>query len=118
MPERAPADPELLKQREELFKAMFSGFEFRLEVKLPGNVTMAEGFQGKEGRVASYTVAERDLQKPADQQKLNAAVKFRASCGKSEVSDAEAADFRKELESAKAAWAELRQEMKKRSEKK
>jgi len=117
-PPREPKDAEIEKQREEMFKAMFSGFEFRHDVKLPGKITVAEGFQSKEDRVATYVVGEKDLQRPADQTKVNAANRFKASCGKSEVSDAEAAEFRKELDAAKAGWAALRKEMKGRAEKK
>ena len=117
-PPRETKDAEIEKQREEMFKAMFAGFEFRHDVKLPGRITVAEGFQSKEDRVASYAVGEKDLQRPADQKKVNEASRFKASCGKSEVSDAEAAEFRKELEAAKAGWAALRKEMKGRSEKK
>ncbi len=117
-PEREVKSPEFEKQREEMFKAMFAGFEFRNDVKMPGKILVADGFQSKEDRIASYIVAEKDLQTLADQKKLNAATRFRASCGKSEVTEAEQADFRKELEAAKAGWAELRKEMKKNSEKK
>ena len=38
------------------------------------------------------------------------------SCAKSEITEAEAADFRKELEKAKKDWVELRKEMKKNAE--
>jgi hypothetical protein len=117
-PERAPKDPEIQKQKDEMFRAMFAGFEFQQDVTLPGTLTVAEGFARKAGRSATYAVGEKDLQKPADQKKINAAVSFRASCGKSEVSEAEAAAFRKEIEAAKAGWAELRQEMKKNAERK
>lgn len=117
-PERAVRDAEFEKQKEEMFKAMFAGFEFRHDVKLPGTLTVAEGFGSREGRVATYAVGEKHLQKPADQKKINAASAFKASCAKSEVSDAEAAEFRKELDKAKAGWAELRKEMKKNAEKK
>jgi hypothetical protein len=112
------ADPELAKQREQIFKAMWAGFEFRQDVRLPGTVTAVEGFQSKDGRVAGYAVLEKDLQKPTDQKKLNSALLFKASCGKSDVTDAEAAEFRKELEAAKAGWAALKKEMKKNAEKK
>ncbi|MBV8878730.1 MAG: hypothetical protein JO332_02085 [Planctomycetaceae bacterium] len=118
VPERAPGDPEREKQKEEMFKAMFAGFGFRNDVKMPGTVTEADGFTSKAGRVASYRVEEKDLQKPADQKKINALTRFKVSCGKSEMSDAELADFRKELDQAKAAWPELRKEMKKKSERK
>lgn len=111
-------DPELEKQREQLFKAMFAGFELRQDVRLPGTVTAVEGFQSKEGRVAVYAIGEKDLQKPADQKKLNSTLTFKASCGKSEVSDAEAAEFRKELDAAKAAWPALKKEMKANAAKK
>lgn len=117
-PERGGMDPEIERQREEMFKAMFAGFEFRQDVRLPGKVIVADGFGSKDHRVASYVVGEKDLQKPADQKRINAAIRFRVSCGKSEVTEAEAAEFRKELEAAKAGWAELRKEMKKNAEKK
>jgi hypothetical protein len=117
-PASEPKDPEIEKQREEMFKSMFAGFEFRHDVKLPGRITVAEGFQSKEDRVASYVVGEKDLQRPADQKKVNEANRFKASCGKSEVSEAEATEFRKELDAAKAGWAALRKEMKGRAEKK
>jgi hypothetical protein len=117
-PEREGKSPELEKQREEMFKAMFAGFDFRSDVRLPGKITVVEGFQSKEGRVAGYAVAEKDLQTLADQKKINAASRFKVSCGKSEVTPEEAAEFRKELEAAKAGWADLRKEMKKNAEKK
>jgi hypothetical protein len=116
VPERNNGDPELVKQRDEFFKAMFAGFEFRQDVRMPGKVTAVEGFQGREERVASYVVGEKDLQKVADQKKINDVRRFKASCARSEVTDAEAAEFRKELEKAKADWVELRKEMKKNAE--
>ena len=117
-PDRDAKSPDFEKQREEMFKAMFAGFEYRHDVRLPGKILVADGFRSKEDRVASYVVAEKDLQTLADQKKLNAATRFKVSCGKNDVSDAEQAEFRKELETAKAGWAELRKEMKKGSEKK
>jgi hypothetical protein len=118
VPERAVKDPEVEKQREEFFKAMFAGFDFRQDVKMPGKVTVVEGFQSKAERTATYHVGEKDLQKPADQKKINEISKFKVSCARSEVTDAEAADFRKEIEKAKADWPELRKEMKKKAEQK
>jgi hypothetical protein len=115
-PDRGAADPELAKQRDEFFKAMFVGFEFRQDVKMPGRVTVIEGYQSKDDRLASYVIGEKDLQKAADQKRINAVSKFKVSCAKSEVTDAETADFRKELEKAKKDWVELRKEMKKASE--
>src|SRR5258706_6764576 len=69
--ERPFKDAELQKQREEMFKAMFAGFELRQDVTLPGRVTAADGFQTKSERTASYVVGEKDLQKPSDQKKVN-----------------------------------------------
>ena len=114
--ERGGADPELAKQRDEFFKAMFVGFEFRQDIKMPGRVTVIEGYQSKDDRTASYVIGEKDLQKAADQKKINAQSKFKVSCAKSEVTEAEASDFRKELEKAKKDWVELRKEMKKKSD--
>lgn len=114
--DRGAADPELTKQRDEFFKAMFVGFEFRQDVKMPGRVTVIEGYQSKDDRLASYVIGEKDLQKAADQKKINAVSKFKVSCAKSEVTDAEAAAFRKELDQAKKDWVELRKEMKKNAE--
>lgn len=116
-PERGGNDPERVRQNDEFFKAIFAGFEFRQDVRMPGRVTVIEGFQSKDDRVASYAVSEKDLQKAADQKKINAVSRFRVSCAKSDITDAEAADFRKELEAAKKDWAELRKELKKNAEK-
>jgi hypothetical protein len=116
-PERPALGPEVEKQREEFFKGMFVGFDFRQDVRMPGKVTTLEGFQSREGRTATYQVGEKDLQKPADQKRINAVSAFKVSCARSEVTDEEAADFRKELEKAKADWAALRKEMKKNAEK-
>jgi len=118
VPERANKDPEVEKQREEFFKAMFAGFDFRQDVTMPGKVILVEGFQSKAERTATYQIGEKDLQKPADQKKINELSKFKVSCARSQVTDAEAADFRKEIEKAKAGWAELRKEMKQKAEKK
>lgn len=115
-PERGGTDPDLLKQREEFFRAMFAGFEFRQDVTLPGKVLATEGYGSKAERTASYVVGERDLQKPSDQRKINDLAKFKVSAARSEVSDADAAAFRKELEKAKADWPALRDEMKKTAE--
>jgi len=116
-PERGKTDPELTRQRDEFFKAMFVGFEFRQEIRMPGRITAIEGFQSREDRTASYAIGEKDLQKAEDQKKLNDAKKFKVTCARSEVTDADAAAFRKELEKAKADWVELRKEMKKAAEK-
>lgn len=114
-PERSAGSPELQKLREEMIQTMYSGFDFRQDLKLPGTVTAAEGFGAKDGRVAAFQVGEKNLRTAADVEKLNALAGFKAACGKSEVSDLEAADWRRELERAKAGWAELRQEMKKKA---
>src|SRR5678815_3867573 len=53
-PDRGAGDPELAKQRDEFFKAMFVGFEFRQDVKMPGRVTVIEGYQSKDDRLASF----------------------------------------------------------------
>ncbi len=116
-PERARKDPEVEKQREEFFKAMFVGFDFRQDVKMPGKVTLVEGFQSKAERTATYHIGEKDLQKPDDQKKINEVSKFKVSCARSEVTDAEVADFRKEADKAKADWPQLRKDMKKNAEK-
>ena len=116
-PERGNNDPELTRQRDEFFKAMFVGFEFRQDIRMPGRVTVIEGFQSKDDRLASYVVGEKDLQKAADQKKINAVSRFKVSSAKSEVTDAEAAGFRQELEKAKKDWVELRKEMKKSADK-
>lgn len=118
VPIREDKDPELARQREQFFKAMYVGFEFRQDVRLPGKVTAVEGFGSFEGRLAKYQIQERDLQKPSDQAKINGLSRFRAACGRSEVSETEAAEWKSELEKAKADWVPLRQEMKKAAAKK
>jgi hypothetical protein len=112
-PERGAKDPDLVRQRDEFFKSMFAGFEFQQDVRLPGRVTAVEGFQTRADRTATYLVGEKDLQKASDQKKINEVVRFKVSCARNEITDAEAAGFRKELEKAKADWVELRKEMKK-----
>lgn len=116
IPERGGTDPDLIRQRDDFFKAMFAGFEFRQDVRMPGKVTAVEGFQTREERVASYAIGEKDLQKVADQKKINDVKRFKISCARSEITDAEAAEFRKELEKARADWVELRKQMKKAAE--
>src|SRR6185503_7345886 len=59
-PARPALGAEIEKQREEFFKAMFAGFDFRQDVKMPGKVTGVEMFQSKEGRTATYQVGEKD----------------------------------------------------------
>jgi len=105
------ADGEKLK--ENFFKAMFVGFEFTQVVTLPGKVSATEGYGSKADRTASWQISERDLQKPSDQRKINELQSFKAVSLRSEVTDAEAAAFRQELEKAKAGWPALREEMKK-----
>jgi hypothetical protein len=117
LPDRGKSDPDLTRQRDEFFRAMYVGFELRQDVRMPGRITSIEGFQSREDRTASYVIGEKDLQKVADQKKINDARKFKVTCARSEVTDAEAAEFRKELEKAKADWVELRKEMKKAAEK-
>jgi hypothetical protein len=118
VPERPAGNPEAEKARDVLAKAMFAGFEFRNDVTMPGKATSAEGFGGQDGRVATFGVGEKDFQTAADRKKVNALRAFKVSCGRSEVTEGEAAEFRKELEAAKAAWPELRKEMKKSAGKK
>jgi hypothetical protein len=117
LPDRGRSDPDLVRQRDDFFKAMYAGFELRQDVRMPGRITAIEGFQSREDRTASYVIGEKDLQKVDDQKKINDARKFKVSCARSEITDAEAAEFRKELEKAKADWVELRKEMKKAAEK-
>jgi hypothetical protein len=116
MADRPKLDPQVEKQRDEFFKAMFEGFDFRQELNMPGKVTAIEGFQSRADRTATYHVGEKDLQKAADQKKINAVSKFQVSCARSEVTDAEAAAFRKEFDKAKADWVGIRKEMKKAAE--
>jgi hypothetical protein len=78
-------------------------------------VAAVEGFQSRAERTATYHVGEKDLQKASDQKKINEVAKFKASCARSEATDADIAAFRKELEKAKADWVEIRKEMKKKA---
>ena len=116
-PEKPPREPEIEKQREEFFKSMFAGFDFQQVVTMPGKVVAIEGFQSCEGRTATYKIGEKDLQKPADQKKINAVSAFKVTSARSEVTEGEAAAFRKEIDKAKADWPALRKEMKKAAEK-
>ncbi|MBI2899601.1 MAG: hypothetical protein HYY17_05410 [Planctomycetes bacterium] len=113
--EKEPPDEETKKQMEEMFQKMMAGFDYRASVKLPGKVKAVEGYTAKDGRTASISVGEKDVKNQKDFKKLGSR---KATCGASEMTDAEVADFKKELEKAKAGWPTLKDEMKKNAEKK
>ena len=112
------APPELKKQMETMIKEMMKDFEFQIRVKLPGAVKSVETFQAKDGRTATFTVGEKDIAGAADMKKISGMNKLKAVSGPSEVSAAEQAAFKAELEKAKAEWAELKKEMKANFDKK
>src|SRR5579872_3776787 len=64
-PEPKANAPELQKLREEINRAMYTGFELRQEVRLPGPITAIDGFASKDGRVAGYSVGEKELRTTA-----------------------------------------------------
>ena len=99
-------------------KPMLKGFEIYKAVKMPGTVTSAEGFGTKAGRLASNKVTEEAIKSLEDLGKYMKASKRKVVCGKSEVSDADLAAFKKELAEAKAAWPKIREEFKAEEEKK
>jgi hypothetical protein len=102
----------------EMIKEHLKGFEVSRSVKMPGPVTSAKGFAKKEGRSAVHRIDESSLKDKDGVLDLMKAVKRRVVSGKSEVTDAEAAAFKKELEEAKAAWPKIKAEMKAAAEKK
>lgn len=112
------APPELKKQMEAMIQEMLKGFEFTIQVKLPGAVKEVATFQKKDGRTASFTIGEKDIAGLNDMKKLTGMSSLKAVCGPSEVSAEEQAAFKAELERAKAEWAELKKEMKANFDKK
>lgn len=107
---------EMKKQMEEMFKKMMGGFDYKAAVRMPGKVKKAEGYTKTDGRTASLHVMEKDVQNQQDFGKKLGSRK--ATCGPSEVSEAEAAAFKEELAKAKKEWVALREEMKRNAEKK
>lgn len=108
------------KGAEEAFQKMVEGFEFRQSARLPGKIASVEGFQTSDGRTATFQVDGDELvkMKPEDRRKWEEIKKFKATCGASEVPEAEIEAFHGEIEAAKAKWTELKKEMKKRAEEK
>jgi hypothetical protein len=87
-------------------------------VTLPGKVTRAEGFQRTEGRQATYERSPKTIGNLEEAVKWPAAAQRRIDCGKSELSEAETAAFRKELEAAKAAWPKIKADLEEAARKK
>jgi hypothetical protein len=80
-------------------------------VTLPGKVKKADGYQRTDGRQAVYERSPKTIGKLEDAIDWPAAVRRRIECGPSEVTDADAAAFKKELEGAKAAWPKIKAEL-------
>lgn len=110
--------PELKAQMEQMIKQMLAGFELKFAVKMPGAVTEVTGFSVKEGRDASFTIAEKDILKPADMKKLETVKSMKAVCGASTISAADQEAWKAEVAKAKEEWAVLKKEMKANFEKK
>jgi len=92
-------------------KPMLKGFEISKGVKMPGPVTAVEGFTKKEGRLAQNKVTEESIKTLEDLTKSMKAAKAKVVSGKSEMTDADLAAFKKELDEAKAAWPKIREEL-------
>ena len=112
------APPEAKAQLEAMLKQMLAGFEMKFGVKLPGAVKEISGFTVKEGREASFVLAEKDLAKPGDMKKMEAVKSMKAVSGASQVSEAELAAWKTEVAKAKEDWVALKKEMKANHEKK
>ena len=105
----------------EMVKDFTVGFELARSVKMPGAVTSVDGYASKTGRIAINKLTESDLQGLKDIAKAGKIAKpgkRKVVCGKSEVSEADLAAFKEELEDAKAAWPKIQAELKAEAEKK
>jgi hypothetical protein len=101
-----------------MIKEFLKGFEMSRGVRMPGPVTSVEGFASKEGRSAANKITADSLKNLEDVGKMMKVAKRKVACGKSDLSDADVAAFKKELEAAKAAWPKIKEEMKAEEEKK
>ena len=106
------------EQQWEMAKQFLKGFEISRGVKMPGPITSADGFDKKDGRTALNKIDEASLKNMKDLSKAMTAKKRKIVCGKSDMSDADVAAFKKELEEAKAAWPKIQEEMKAEAAKK
>ena len=85
---------------------------------LPGEVSKAEDTTETKGRVASNVLSADDMKTMADFRKLGENKHYKITCGKSAVSDVEAAAFRSEMEDAIEAFEEMKKQAKKAEEEK
>lgn len=99
-------------------KDFMKGFEVSRGVRMPGPVTSIEGFASKESRSALNKITLETIKGLDDIAKMSKAAKRKVVCGKSDLSEADVAAFKKELEAAKAAWPKIKEELKAEAEKK
>jgi hypothetical protein len=66
----------------------------------------------------AFRFGAKDLARAEDRRRLEGIAVFRVSCGAGEVSEAEAAEFRRELEKAREEWEALKKEMRENAAKK
>jgi hypothetical protein len=102
-----PEQEQMQKQMLEMMKGMITGFDMKVTVTMPGQVTSAEGMkagEGREGREAIFALGEKDLlaimekkQEPPKEMKVN------SKLGDEKYINDELTAFKKELADAKAA---------------
>ncbi|NUN48738.1 MAG: hypothetical protein HUU15_07925 [Candidatus Brocadiae bacterium] len=113
-----PQDPEAKKFAEEMAKQMreaMKGMRLAVSVKVPGAVTEAGGWNGRDGRTASLVIDDKMIfeaeDDPEAKKKLEAlGGSLTVTWAKNEVPAAELAEFRNELAAAKAAWEKRKAE--------
>jgi len=94
-------------------EAAMKGMNLERSFLMPGEVTKAEDCTEKKGRVASNVLASKDMKGMSDFRKLGENKHYKITCGKSVVTDIEAAAFRAELDEAVEKWEELKKKAEK-----
>ena len=93
----------------QLMKPMLEGMKFEIAVTVPGTIKKTAGFMDTKGRTASFKMdADNMLAKIAERETMM------VLWAEHSVPEAEFTAFRKELADAKAAWAKLLEEAKKK----
>ena len=115
-------DDEFAKQMKEMMKQMMKSFKISFVANIPGKIVESKGYTSTEGRKAVLNIDGQLLTDVIDgkeeaKKKLESIKgERRVSWGASELPEAEAAAFKKELESARQAWPRIREDLKKRAE--
>ena len=111
-PELTPEQEQMQKQMLEMMKGMMAGFDMKVTIVMPGNVTKAEGMKATEGtRNATFALGEKELlaimekkEKPPKEMKVT------SGPADDKALEGELATFKKELADAKANAAKEAEE--------